>query len=293
MPWLQLTLDLPATHAEAASTVLEDLGAISVTLTDAAGEIVIETHWQQAPLWSKVRLAALLPEDTDVAGVDEQLRQHLALEQPPGLTIERVDDRDWANAWKAQYQPLHLGGRLWVCPSWCEPPDPTAVNVILDPGMAFGTGSHPTTALCLEWLAGQNLHGTDVLDYGCGSGILAVAALKLGARHAIATDLDEQALAVTRENAARNGVADRLAVLLPADVPTHVRADVVVANILVAALIELAPTLTAHVAPRGALALSGILTAQADEVSVPYAAAFALEARERDGWTRLAGRKRT
>lgn len=292
MAWLQLTLDIPAAHVDTASEALEAIGAISVTLADAAGEIVIETHWDQTPLWSKVRLTALLPQDADLDAARTHLTQRLALTQPPTVTIEHVDDRDWAHAWKAQYKPLHLGGRLWVCPSWCEPPEPNAVNVILDPGLAFGTGTHATTALCLEWLTQQHLHDAVVLDYGCGSGILAVAALKLGARAAIATDLDDQALAVTRENAARNGVADRLQVMQPADLPAAFSADVVVANILAGALIELAPTLAAHTKTHGALALSGILSAQAAEVSAHYVAAFELNACERDGWVRLAGRKR-
>jgi len=289
MPWLQLTTRLPSQHADAAAEALEEAGAISVTLQDAAGEIVIETQWDQTPLWSKVCLSALLPEDANVAEVERTLMQRLALEQPLEYRLERVDDQDWAQAWKQHYKPIHMGGRLWVCPSWCEPPAPTGINVILDPGMAFGTGDHPTTALCLEWLAQQELRDRMVLDYGCGSGILAIAALKLGARAACAVDLDEQALTVARENAARNGVADRLQVLSATALPPDFRAELVLANILAGALIELAPQLIAHTRPGGALVLSGLLTEQADMVRPHYCPPFELAMRERNGWISLAG----
>src|SRR5688572_10168694 len=156
MPWLQLTLTVPAAQTEAASETLEELGAISVALQDAAGEIVIETQWDQTPLWSKVHLTALFPEDTNIAAAQSYLIERLALASPLEYKTDRVDDKDWADAWNVDYKPLHIGGNLWDCPSWCEPPVPNAVNVILDPGMAFGTGTHPTTALCLEWLAAQD-----------------------------------------------------------------------------------------------------------------------------------------
>jgi ribosomal protein L11 methyltransferase len=289
MPWLQLTTHLPSQYADAAAEALEEAGAIAVTLQDAAGEIVIETVWEQTPLWSKVCLSALLPEDADAAVVERELAQRLGLEQPLECRFERVDDQDWAHAWKQHYKPIHMGGRLWICPSWCEPPAPDGINVILDPGMAFGTGDHPTTALCLEWLARQELHGKVVLDYGCGSGILAIAALKLGARSACAVDLDAQALTVARENAARNGVADRLEVLSAAALPADFRAEFVLANILAGALIELAPRLIAHTRPGGALVLSGLLTEQAGMVRPHYCPPFDLAMRERGGWIALAG----
>jgi len=297
MPWLQLTLSLPAEQADAAAQALEDIGAISVTFQDAAGEIAIETEWDQTPMWSKVGVSALLPPDTDVETVGPYLLERLGLAQGPAYRIERVDDQDWATAWKAHYKPIHMGGALWICPSWCEPPVPEAVNspviVTLDPGMAFGTGDHPTTALCLEWLAEQAQHNKirdkTVLDYGCGSGILAIAALKLGAREAWAVDLDPQSLVVTRENAERNGVAERLRIVPPSALPIDITVDFLVANILAGALKELAPTLIAHTRTGSGLALSGLLAEQADDVRAHYVPPFALATLERQGWVALAG----
>ncbi|HKQ29925.1 MAG TPA: 50S ribosomal protein L11 methyltransferase [Burkholderiales bacterium] len=289
MAWLQLTLHVTAQQSEAASEALEEMGAIAVTLEDAAGEIVIETHWDQTPLWSKVCLSALLPEDTDLAAVETLLMQRLEMAEPPALRIVRVEDQDWAQAWKQHYKPLHMGGRLWVVPSWCEPPDPNAVNVILDPGLAFGTGDHPTTALCLEWLAVQDPSGKIVLDYGCGSGILAIAALKLGAAKAYAVDLDEQSLVVARENAERNGVAERLTISLPNALPDDFQADIVMANILARALIELSPTLTRHTKSGGGLVMSGLLLDQGDMVLPYYRPSFRLTRQERQNWISLSG----
>lgn len=289
MAWLRLMLTLPAGQADAAAEILEESGAISVTLQDAAGEILIERNWQQTPLWSKVRLSALLPENADSDAVRQHLEHRLGFSQPAACQTERVEDQDWAHVWKTHYKPIHMGGGLWICPSWCEVPEPDAVNVILDPGMAFGTGDHPTTALSLEWLAQRDLRDKIVLDYGCGSGILAIAALKLGAHEAFAVDIDEQALIVTRENAARNDVAERLHVMSPSALPAEFRANIVVANILADALIELAPLLIARVQRSGELALSGLLGEQASEVRARYEPAFALTPRMRQGWVMLVG----
>lgn len=191
-----------------------------------------------------------------------------------------------------RYHPIKVGRGLWICPSWREPVEPDAVNVILDPGLAFGTGTHATTALCLEWLAELDLHGRQVIDYGCGSGILAVAALKLGAARAWATDLDPQALEVARENAARNQVVDRLSVCEPAQLPMGLQGDVVVANILATALVELAPMLIACTRNHGQIALSGIMAHQADDVADAYRDTFELARRNREDWVLLTGRKR-
>ncbi len=291
MPWLELTLQLPAPQADAAAELLQELGAIAVTLQDAAGEIKIETEWDQMPMWSLVGISALLPSDTNVDTLQRELAQRLELAQPPACRVERVDDQDWAQAWKQHYKPIHMGGQLWICPSWCTPPQPEAINVILDPGMAFGTGDHPTTALCLEWLAQQDLRGKHVLDYGCGSGILAIAALKLGAGAAYAVDVDEQALTVTRENAARNGVTAGLHVTPPTALPADLSADVVVANILAGALTELAPTLIARTKPGSGLALSGLLAEQGEPVRQHYTPPFTLSTHERQGWVLLAGQR--
>lgn len=289
MAWLQLIVTLPAAQADAASEALDEIGAVAVTLQDAAGEIVIETEWDQTPLWSKVCLSALLPEAADVDAIEHYLRERLGLEQALEYKLERVDDQDWATAWKQHYKPIHMGGELWICPSWCTPPKPDAVNIVLDPGMAFGTGDHPTTALCLEWLTQQDLRGKQVLDYGCGSGILAIAALRLGAAEAYAVDIDPQSLTVTRENAERNGVAARLHIMLPTELPREFRAEILVANILAGALIELAPTLVARTLPGAGLVLSGLLVEQGEMVRPHYMPPFKLETRERNGWIALGG----
>ena len=290
MPWLRLKLQAGGDHADAFAAALEEVGAVSVTLADAGDEPMFDTQWERTPIWSQVQVIALFPDATDVPQLIARVSERLGLD-PPTYEIDVLHDQDWANSWKAHYQPLMVGHNLWVCPSWCTPPVPEAVNIVLDPGLAFGTGTHPTTALCLEWLSQQDLRDTVVLDYGCGSGILAIAALRLGARAAIATDVDAQALAVTRENAALNGVAHGLKTALPAALPVGLTTDIVVANILASPLMELAPTLTAHVRSGGVLALSGLLADQANDVAGCYRPAFSLNRRDREGWALLTGRK--
>jgi ribosomal protein L11 methyltransferase len=297
MPWLQITLETTRAEAQRLSDALEEAGALAVSLEGADGEPIFEKDWNDsAPVWKQTRVAALFADDTDPQAVMGMLATLLALPTPPAFRSEIVADQDWARVWMERWRPLHFGGSpggadLWVVPSWLAPPDPTAANVILDPGMAFGTGTHATTAMCLEWLAQHPPRGLAVIDYGCGSGILAIAALKLGARSALGTDTDPQALAVAHENAVRNNVAARLALCLPDAVPPA-PADLVLANILAGPLVALAPTLTALVRPGGTLLLSGLLATQADEVLAAYATHFALEQRVRDEWVLLGGRKR-
>lgn len=290
MPWRQISLTTPRENAEAVEDLLLQLGAVSVTLEDAADAPVLEPLPGETPLWPEVQVLGLFEETTDPARVDALLGER-------GLRGGRwmeVQDQDWERAWMDQFQPQRFGRRLWIVPSWLEAPHAEAVNILLDPGLAFGTGNHPTTALCLEWLDGAELQGKTVLDFGCGSGILAIAALKLGAIEALGVDIDPQALLATRDNAARNGIeAARLATMLPEDLPLERPFDVLVANILMGPLIELAPRLTGHVRPGGELVLSGLLAAQAEEVMGAYAAGFDFDPpRIRDGWARLSGRRR-
>jgi len=292
MPWLQVRLAITPEQAPELEDQLLELGAVSVTFMDAEDQPIFEPDLGTTPLWTHTHLLALFEDDTD----GDSLLAHLALlrgGQVPDHQLERIEDQDWERSWMDNFQPMRFGRRLWIVPSWHEAPQPEAVNLLLDPGLAFGTGTHPTTALCLEWLDGQPLGGCSVLDFGCGSGILGIAALLLGAASARGTDIDPQALEASRDNAGRNGLAaDAFPVYLPADLPQE-PADVVVANILAGPLVELAPTITALVKKGGRLALSGILAEQADEVRSAYQAAFDLDpTAEKDGWVRISGVRR-
>ena len=244
------------------------------------------------PLWSHTHLLALFEADAEPEAVFAHL-QLLTGAALPEHQAEVIEDQDWERSWMDGFQPMRFGQRLWIVPSWHEAPEKDAVNLLLDPGLAFGTGTHPTTALCLEWLDGQSLAGTQVLDFGCGSGILAIAALLLGAREAVGTDIDVQAIEASRDNAQRNGIADeKLALYLPEHMPA-MQADVLVANILAGPLVSLAPQLSGLVRPGGLLALSGILAEQGEEVAAAYAADFDLDPIVvRDGWVRISGHRR-
>lgn len=293
MPWLQITLESTRDDAQRLGDALEEAGALSVSLEGADAELLFETDWNDStPVWKQTRVVALFAEDADVPAAMRMVATLLSLSAVPAYKTETVADQDWVRVWMDRWRPMRFGANLWVVPSWLTPPDAGAANIILDPGMAFGTGTHATTALCLEWLAAHPPRDLDVIDYGCGSGILAIAALKLGARHALGTDTDPQALAVSHENAGRNQVADRLALFLPEALPAQANADVVLANILAGPLVQLAPRLTALVRPGGRLILSGLLANQAAEVEAAYAAHFVFEQHVQDGWAMLAGCKR-
>jgi len=289
MSWLQIRFEVSKGDADLLSEALESVGALAVTLQSAGSDNLFDQVDESPTLWETTALTALFPADTDPTTVTEWLAARLAPTKVPAWTAEVLVDQDWNRAWMDRFHPLRVGKRLWVCPSWHTPPELQAVNVILDPGMAFGTGTHPTTAMCLRWLDAADLQGKTVLDYGCGSGILAIAAVKLGARHAHAVDIDPQCLEVTRENAARNGVLDRLAISLARDWPSQ-QVDVLVANILAGPLIALAPRFAEYVRPGGALGLSGLLAPQAQECLAAYAAFFELQPPVvHDEWVMLSG----
>ncbi|MGF6694466.1 ribosomal protein L11 methyltransferase [Metapseudomonas resinovorans] len=292
MPWLQVRLAITPEQAETYEDALLEVGAVSVTFMDAEDQPIFEPDLGTTPLWTHTHLLALFEADTDEASLVAHLELLTGGTLPEHL-IERIEDQDWERSWMDNFQPMRFGRRLWIVPSWHEAPEPGAVNLLLDPGLAFGTGTHPTTALCLEWLDDQKLEGCEVLDFGCGSGILAIAALLLGARQAVGTDIDPQALEASRDNASRNGIDPaHFPVYLPADLPAK-PAEVVVANILAGPLVSLAPQITSLVAPRGRLALSGILAEQAEEVRAAYADAFDLDpTAEKDGWVRISGVRR-
>lgn len=291
--WLQLRLDAPQREQEALEEALFACGALSVTLEDAGDEPVFE----EGQTWSQGIFKALFdPAETDAGAVLACLRE-LVPQFSGTPRFEQIQEQDWVAATQAQFQAQAFGPRLWVAPTWATAPDAAAVLLRLDPGQAFGTGAHPTTALCLSWLDAQVRGGETLLDYGCGSGILAIAALLLGARQAYGVDTDPTALAVARENALLNGVAERLWLGSPEDfAAAHgaLQADLVAANILAGPLRELAPVLAAHCRPGGALALSGILAEQADWVAEPYAPRFALHPPiQQEEWIRLDGIRRS
>ncbi len=287
-PWLQLSI-FPGIHDPGS---LEDAllaaGAVAVTLEDAEDDPVLEPAPGTTPLWSQTVVTGLFDaRTTDIGAIQARLLAELHTGQLPPHRLEPLEDRDWARAWMDNYHPMSFGQRLWVCPSHLTPPQPQAVNVLMDPGMAFGTGTHPSTALCLTWLDSTEVSDRQVIDYGCGSGILAIAAVMLGARHAIAVDIDPQALQATRENAARNRVGDQIEACLPEQVGT-VSADIVVANILAGPLLALAPILASRVRPGGRLALAGLLRQHADEVEAGFRQWFGFGPRlQQEDWILL------
>ena len=292
MPFHQLVIDLGSADPGAAETACFALGALSVSLADAADHPVLEPLPGETPLWPEIRLRALFPVATDPRMAAATLMVVLAL-PAAAICAESIADRSWEREWLRDFRPMRFGQRLWICPGGQLPSEAGATVLEFDPGLAFGTGAHATTAMCLEWLDGCPLSTLRVLDYGCGSGILALAALKLGARSACACDIDAQALAATRENARRNGLLDRLEVL-PAGAELAGPFDLVLANILAGPLRQLAPEMGRLCRPGGRLLLAGLLDAQAAEVTDAYRPCFDIEtAARRDGWVALAGRRRS
>ena len=292
MPFLQVSCELDATACQAAEDIFMEQGAMSVTLQDPGGDPVLEPPVGESPLWERARMLALFEADREPVAVYRALVAELGEASVRDWREERLRDQPWERAWMDGFVPMQFGKRLWVCPSNGRVEAGDAIVLKLDPGLAFGTGTHPTTALCLQWLDGMDLRGQRLLDYGCGSGILAVAGLLLGAGGATGVDNDPQALVASGRNAARNGVAGRLSLFPPPELPP-LQADVLVANILSAVLVDLAADLARLVRPGGAVALSGILDHQARVVHAAYAADFLLEnAGSRDGWVLLAGHRR-
>jgi ribosomal protein L11 methyltransferase len=276
MPWLALTLEVDAARADALSDALLEAGARSV--------------WQESTEKQCCRLAMLLDVDAQPGGIVAAAAALAGLEQAPGFSMTRLEDDDWVRRSQAQFSPIAVGERLWIGPNWCEPPASGPAVVRLDPGLAFGTGSHPSTKLVLGFLEKNIRGGERFLDYGCGSGILAIAAAKLGASHVDAIDIDIDAVHATAANAAANGVPVRTAVpedLAPAEY------DLVVSNILAQPLILLAPLLAQRTRRGGRIALSGILATQADEVAAAYRPFFDAQVSEiEDGWALVAGARR-
>jgi len=326
MPWLTLTVDTDAEHAEALSEALLELGALSVDLLDAdAGtpdeQAIFGEPGEPPPgVWQHNRVSALFDDHQDVPAILRKAADNIGLEQLPAHRIETLADHDWVRLTQAQFEPIRISARLWIVPTWHTPSDPHAVNIVLDPGLAFGTGSHPTTRLCLRWLDDNLKGGESVLDYGCGSGILAIAALKLGAARATGVDVDSQAVTASRDNAMANQVAN-VQFYLPDQAPqgsaekllmeplairlgeqtTPAKSlvmaghpyDLVVANILTNPLRMLAPLLADATRQGGQIVLSGILEEQAQDVMNIYRQWFDMNAPIfEEGWACLSGWKR-
>lgn len=285
--WIELAV--ASRYPDFAEEVLLACGAASVTMTDAADVPVLEPLPGETPLWPATITRGLFAAGTDLDAVRAALAEHLPDGASATTEILKVEDRDWVRAWLDHAEPMRFGERLWICPSGHEVTTPDAVIVHLDPGLAFGTGTHPSTAMCLDWLSAHDIAGKTVLDYGCGSGVLAIAALKLGARHALAIDIDPQALTATHDNAVSNEVSARLVcagIAQAVDEPV----DIVLANILARPLVELAPKLAAAVKPGGHIVLAGLLERQADEVRAAYAPWFRFDDDgRREGWNRISG----
>jgi ribosomal protein L11 methyltransferase len=290
--WIQLKIEAAPQQTKQIEDSALDAGAVCVTLQDAADQPILEPGVGETPLWDSCILTALFSASVNTADVTEQINAVLPFSFKAEWQL--VEDKDWSQEWKKHFQPIPCSeGRLWICPSWLEAPEPNAVNLRLDPGLAFGTGSHPTTMLCLNWLEKQALEGKTVIDFGCGSGILGIAALLLGAEKVWAIDNDPQALLASRDNAQRNGIADeRLITLLPEQIPAEAKADIMVANILAKPLIDLAPKISDLTNNNGYLCLSGILSHQIDQVSEAYTHKFEFEpANIEDNWVQLSASK--
>lgn len=291
MPWIQLKINANEENAEQIGDLLSGNGAQAVTFLDTKDNPLYEPKIGEVTLWPDTTVVGLFDAETNMQQVISRISQAKVLETEFVYKLDQLEDKDWEREWMDNFKPMQFGDRLWICPSWCDIPDKKAVNIMLDPGLAFGTGTHPTTALCLQWLDKQDMAGKTVVDFGCGSGILGIAALLLGAEKVIAIDIDPQALIATQENAKRNGVADRIEVFLPSEQPS-LEADLVIANILAGPLRELQSIITSFAKPGGHLILSGILDTQAEELNQLYQKDFAMVAPTiSEQWSRLEGVK--
>ena len=297
MPWVQLTLSSSPENSEFLEDMLLLCGAGAVSMLDGADQPVFEPIKGTTPLWQDTQVMGLFEADTDADALLDYLgngwKATFANAPFPNYKLEILEDKDWERQWMDRFEPLKFGSRLWVCPSWKPVPDPMAVNLMLDPGLAFGSGSHPTTALCLQWIAEQDWQGKTVIDYGCGSGILAIGAMLMGAKRVLGVDNDTQALTATKDNAQRNGIAAQaIPVFLPENTPKEA-VDVMLANILAGPLIDMAAHLAELTKVRGLITLSGILEQQADAVVKAYSPWFDMHTvASKDEWVRIDGIKR-
>ena len=291
MPWLQLKLTTTQEYVDFITDELVTLGALSVTFEDAEDNPILEPAPGETPLWSQLKVTGLFDAECDTQTILNQINdnQHTL----NSAHFEELEDKDWERAWMDNFHPMRFGQHLWIVPSWQTPPEPEATNILLDPGLAFGTGTHPTTSLCLQWLDANLVNNKSLLDYGCGSGILAIAAAKLGANPVAAIDIDPQALIATQDNMQRNGLNPEAIQLGKTDSVTEQTFDIVVANILAGPLKDLADSIHQLVAPGGSIVLSGILAEQANEIMTVYGRWFEMAHPEQlEDWVRIAGIKK-
>ena len=298
MKWLQIHITVEQAQVDFTETLLSSLGAVSVTLDDAENQDLLEPLPGETPLWNKVIVTGIYAQEEDetidVAALETFIRTQLPIEP---LRSEFMEDQEWERTWMDAYEPIQIGEKYWIVPEWLEPPEVDAVNIKLDPGLAFGTGNHASTFLCLQWLGKTDVKDKIVIDYGCGSGILGVAALLLGAKKVYATDIDPQAVLATKQNAELNGVLENLYVGLPEEFNAEFKgkqADVLVANILAGPLMSLAEEFSTLIKSEGEFALAGVIEEQVTDVSSVYSEFFdIIEVEKRDEtWCRISGSRK-
>lgn len=297
MKWLQIHLTVDQAQVDYTETLLSSLGAVSVTLDDAENQELLEPLPGETPLWNKVIVTGIYAQEDDEEIDVAALETFIKAQMPDApLRSEFLEDQEWERTWMDAYEPIQIGEKYWIVPEWMEAPEADAVNIKLDPGLAFGTGNHASTFLCLQWLGKTDVKDKVVIDYGCGSGILGVAALLLGAKKVYATDIDPQAVLATKQNAELNGVLDKLYVGLPEEFNAEFKdqqADVLLANILAGPLMSLAPEFSTLIKSAGEFALAGVIKEQVDDVSSVYSEFFdILEVEEREEhWCRISGKR--
>ncbi len=291
--WIQVQFVTSRDQASDLEDLFLEAGALAVTLQDNEDNPIFEPELGETPLWQNTRITALFDADFDGNACANNIEQQFA-GQLAHRKIELLENKDWERAWMEHYEPMQFGERLWIVPSWTDAPDPNATNLMLDPGLAFGTGTHPTTALCLRWLDEQDVDGKHILDWGCGSGVLAIAALLLGADTAEGIDIDPQALTATESNAERNNIDSGCLQMGLIDDYSGERADITIANILAGPLVELAPMLANATKEGGLIVLSGVLKEQADAICEAYSTWFDINpVAVMDDWVRIDGIKRS
>lgn len=300
MAWQQLHIQCEKSQAELAETLMLEADALSISLDDAGDQPLFEPLPGESPLWDDVIITALFDTSVNLEDLSQSIAEQVIATR---VWQSNVDDKDWEREWMKNYHPIECANNLWIVPKWLTPPNPDAINILMDPGLAFGTGYHATTRLCIDWLSEQNLTDKVVIDYGCGSGILGIVALKLGAKAVYAVDIDPQAVLATKQNAERNGVLAQLQAFLPQEFEQFCQnsavlpAQMITANILAKPLISLAPYFATLLKPNGEIVLAGLIENQVDDVKTAYQAFFDMESdftfssQEDKHWHRLSGKK--